>query len=687
MPSNHPFQQTEWPLEWSGKTTDHVQADIRDAIARGRAAIKKIEDLPPEEANFANTFLALEEASRLVQDPWSLVAHLDSVRDQPERRKAVRELLPEISAFSASIPLNPLLYARLRAAADRDWSSLDSEARRYAAETLRDFEDAGAEKEEETRRRLEAMDNEFADKTKTFSENVLDATNAYEKIVHDESRLAGLPASLKEAAREDALRKGYGSDKQPAYRFTLQIPSLLPVLRYVHEDGLRRELYEAFTAVGRREPHDNEPLIREILALRAEKASLLGRAGFPEWILSRRMARDPQTALAFIEDLHARTKPAFDREIDEILDCKARHGGNREEFLPWEAAYWTERLRHEKFAFEEEELRPYFPLPRVMEGLFHLVESLFGVRVREAENAPEAWHPDVRTWRLEDADSAKVLGYFYTDWYPREDKRGGAWMNPLLAGKRRENGQITPHIGLVAGNLTPPVGDQPALLTHRDVETLFHEFGHLLHHLLSEVSIPGLGGTNVAWDFVELPSQIMENWCWERESLDLFARHFESGEPLPEELFRKLIASRRFGAAQFQMRQLSFAKLDMELHLLGNPGKETDLDAFADKVLANSRPPFSVPAPNNLRSFSHLFADANGYAAGYYSYKWAEVLDADAFTRFQAEGLLNPFTGREFREAILARGNSAPPEDLFRDFMGRDPKPQALLERLGLAAE
>ncbi|NBD38136.1 MAG: M3 family peptidase, partial [Verrucomicrobia bacterium] len=436
---------------------------------------------------------------------------------------------------------------------------------------------------------------------------------------------------------------------------------------------------------GSHEPHDNEPLTREILSLRAEKAALLDRTNFPALVLSRRMAGDPKTALAFVDDLHERTKEAFDREMEEVLDCKARHGGNREEFFPWEIAYWTERLRREKFAFDEEELRPYFALPRVMEGLFHLSGKVFGVQVQKVEDAPAAWHPDVDTWCLRDARDDRVLGYFYTDWYPREDKRGGAWMNPLLSGQRLQGGTLSPHIGVIAGNLTPPVGNKPALLTHREVETLFHEFGHLLHHLLSEVSIPGLGGTNVAWDFVELPSQIMENWCWERESLDLFARHHETGDAIPGELFRKLIASRQFGAAQFQMRQLSFAKLDLELHLLGERGSSIDFDAFAEKLLADYRPPVTVLPKNNLRSFSHLFAGETGYASGYYSYKWAEVLDADAFTRFKTEGLLNAETGRAFREAVLARGNSAPPEDLFRAFMGRDPRPQALLARLGLS--
>lgn len=685
MIENASFRQTRWPLPWASLNAERVSPDMQAALQEARQRIADIENLPEGTESFHNTFLALEDASRLVGDPWSLINNLDSLRDSPELRKAIRQWLPEVSAFSSAIPLNPRLYQKLKAAAKRDAANRPDIEQRFISESLRDFEDAGANQDEPTRQRLAAIAGELADLTKTFSEHVLDSTNAFEKIVQDRQLLDGLPDSLIEAARLDALAKGHGSETAPAYRLTLQMPSFMPAMRYLHNNELRRELYLAFTRIGHYGDFENEDLVRRILALRREKATLLGQTNFPDWALARRMARDGNTALHFVEDLFTKTKPAFDREMRAVMDTKARHTGSPVEALePWELAYWTERLRKETFDFQEEELRPYFPLPSVMQGLFSLVEKLFAVRVEEDPDPnAQTWHPDVRVFKLTDAASGQHLGSFYTDWHPREDKRGGAWMNPLLAGQTHPDGTRDPHIGLIAGNLTPPVGDQPALLTHRDVETLFHEFGHLLHHLLSEVPIASLGGANVAWDFVELPSQIMENWCWERESLDLFARHYQTGQPIPEELFRKLIASRRFAAAQLQMRQLSFAKMDLALHLDFEESHK-DLDAFINTALQGYRPPFATAVPSNVRAFSHLFAHPTGYAAGYYSYKWAEVLDADAFSRFATEGLLNPQTGKDFRKAVLAAGNSQPPETLFHNFMHRQPDPNALLNRLGL---
>ncbi len=457
-------------------------------------------------------------------------------------------------------------------------------------------------------------------------------------------------------------------------------------MQFLHSDELRKELYEAFTRIAHYDKFENEPLIREIITLRNEKARLLGKEVFPDWVLSRRMAKTGARALEFVDDLFRKTKPAFDAENAELIAFKASETGNPPAPLnQWESAYWSEKLRRRKFDFDEEELRPYFPLPSVMAGMFTLVEKLFGIRVIEqTDPKPETWHPDVRYYAISDATSGRHIGSFYADWFPRESKRSGAWMSGLHTGKPLPEGILSPHLGLVAGNMTPQLGDKPSLLTHREVETIFHEFGHLLHHVLSEVKIRSLSGTNVAWDFVELPSQIMENWCWERESLDMFARHHETGDPIPEELFRKLVKARNFGAARFQMRQLFFGKMDLALHLKFDPEKDTDLDAFIESETEGYLPPVAIKYPSNIRSFEHLFAHSTGYASGYYSYKWAEVLDADAFTRFAKDGILNPETGLAFRKTILARGNSEQPEVLFRDFMGRDPDPLALLVRLGL---
>ncbi|KAF0094635.1 MAG: oligopeptidase A [Puniceicoccaceae bacterium 5H] len=686
----HPFLDDRLEIRWSQLTPERVQPDIELALKQAQAAVDTIAQRDPLTLTFENTFHALEAATEQLQHAWGLVSHLDSVRNSGALREAYNAMLPQVTAFFARIPLNDALYGTLKAyAQSKAAQELTPVKQRYIEETLADFRESGAELPAEKKERLEQIENELSRLTQKFSENDLDATNAYEKIVTDGSLLTGLPESAKEAARESALRKGHGTEEAPQWRFTLQAPSFMPALKYLDSDDLRQELYQAFAQVAAHGEHDNTPILREILQLRQEKAELLGKPHFADVVLERRMARHGKAALDFVEDLHRKTKPAFDQENDELEAFRAEQTNTPKRHLaPWEGAYWAEKLRRDRYDFDEEELRPYFPIARVVEGMFALVEKVFGVRIgeRTGVDKPEVWHEDVEFYDVIDAQTGVNLGSFYADWFPREDKRSGAWMNHLRTGERPPQGQWTPHLGLMAGNLTPPTGGKPALLTHRDVETIFHEFGHLLHHLLGEVEIKALNGTNVAWDFVELPSQMMENWCWERESLDLFARHYETGEPIPEGLFAKMKAARNFFAARFQMRQLSFGKMDLEMHL--NPGRflEGDLDAQLDEVLRDYLTPTEPRAAHIIRQFGHLFSNPTGYAAGYYSYKWAEVLDADAFTRFQKEGLMNPAVGRAFRENVLSKGNSDDPAVLFRNFMGRDPDPQALLKRLGLVA-
>jgi oligopeptidase A len=690
MVTSNPFLLDSINIPWRQLTAEKVVPAMKTAMASATDAISLIEKLALDEMTYASTFQALETALRSVGRPWSYINHLDSVNDHPELRKAVREVLPEVTRFFSEIHLNQKLYAQLRtyaglAAAEE----LDPVKKRFVKETLADFEDAGAAADEATRERLKAIASELAEKTKSFSEHVLDATNAYELIIEDAAELDGLPESLIEAARQNALAKGKGTEEAPAYRLTLQMPSYVPVIRFVHSDEIRRKMYTAFYNVAHEGEYENAGLISDIIRLRREQAELLGRPSFPDWILARRMAKSGAGALSFVEDLYGKTKAAFDDECRELEVFKAEKSGEPQAPLePWQIPYWSERLRKERYAFDEEEVRPYFPMESVMSGLFSLVEKIFGVTVQDiSEDSVETWHDEVRTYELYDKSSGQKLGRFFADWFPRESKRAGAWMNPLNSGApESETGPLLPHLGFVAGNMNPPLGGQPALLNHNEVETVFHEFGHLLHHLVSEIRVPSLSGADVAWDFVELPSQIMENWCWERESLDLFARHHETGEPIPEELLSKMKAARNFQAAIMQMRQLSFGKMDLELHLNFDPDGSEDLDTFIERVLEGYRPKVNTQFPTNVRSFQHLFSSAVGYASGYYSYKWAEVLDADAFTRFQKEGLLNEATGMAFREAILSKGNSQPADVLYRNFMGRDPDPEALLRRLGLAS-
>lgn len=458
-------------------------------------------------------------------------------------------------------------------------------------------------------------------------------------------------------------------------------------MTYLLDDSLRREMWEAAVRVGADGKYDNSSLIPKILALRAEKAALLGRAHFADLALERRMAKSGDRALAFIADLESRTKAPFATECRELEEFKAQKTGQpRAPLAPWELAFWSEKLRRERYDLDEEELRPYFPIDRVIAGLFQVAERVFRLRISEvSDGSVEVWHPDVKYYRLYDA-RGRHLGSFYTDWYPRESKRGGAWMNYLITGGPGPAGQRAPHLGLICGNMTPPDGQRPALLTHNEVETIFHEFGHLLHHLLGEVEIKSLNGVNVAWDFVELPSQIMENWCWERESLDLFARHYETGETIPDALFRKMVAAKNFRSASAMMRQLAFSKMDLILHMRAQEFAATgDIEAAAHALIADCLIPTTPPSPTIVKRFNHIFSDPVGYAAGYYSYKWAEVLDADAFTRFQEKGIFDPDVGSAFVEHILSKGNSVDPAELYRAFMGRDPDLGALLRRSGLA--
>ena len=687
MPVN-PLLDPSFRIRWSALEPALIEPGIDEALARAGEAVSAVE-AGVGEPTFANTFLALEQATEELGVAWGKVSHLQSVADGPALREAHNRVLPKVSAFYARIPLRPALWARLKAFAARPGAAeLGPVQRRFMDETVADFREAGADLDPERRARLEAIQTELSRLTQDYSEHVLDATNGWELIVTDEGRLAGLPAHAREAARASALAKGHGSPERPAWRFTLHWPSQEPVMTYAADDTLRREVWEAAVAVGSRAPHDNAPLIGRILALRAEKAGLLGRAHFADAVLARRMAGSGARALAFIDDMRERCRPSFLRECAELEAFAGVPGapGGPARLAPWQLAFQAERLRRDRHAFDEEQLRPYFPLDRVVSGLFELCGRLFGIRVAELPaGSAEVWSPDVRAYDVHD-EAGRHIGSFYADWHPRESKRGGAWMGALITGGPRPGGVRLPHLGYICGNLTPPQGGRPALLTHREVETVFHEFGHLLHHLLGEVEIRSLNGTAVAWDFVELPSQIMENWCWERESLDLFARHHETGEPIPGALFDRMTGARRFRSGCATMRQVALARLDLLLHTGAIPlGEGVDVEPALRAAIADSLVPTEPAAPTLVKRFTHLFSDPVGYAAGYYSYKWAEVLDADAFTRFRREGIFNGRVGREFAATILSRGNADDAARLFRDFMGRDPDPAALLERSGLA--
>jgi oligopeptidase A len=655
-------------------------------LANAQAAVDLIAGHDLGTLTYENTFLALEHATEELNVAWSKVTHLQSVADSPALRDAHNIMLPRVSAFYASIPLNAALWERLKSFADSsDAAAVSGVRRRFMEETVKDFRQAGADLPPEQRKRLEALQSELAQLTQKYSENVLDATNAWQLVVpeSDEGRLKGLPAHAKAGARRNAESKG-----SRGWRFTLHMPSQEPFMTYVEDDGLRQEMWTAATRVGAHEPHDNTALISRILRLRAEKAALLGKPHFAALTLERRMAKSGERALEFMSDLQRRAASAFAEETRELERFKAEQTGMTVAPLsPWEVTFWAEKLRRSRYDFDEEAMRPYFPMDAVIAGMFELVNRVFKLRVveRQVGGEIETWHPEVKFYDLFD-HGGRHLGSFYADWHPRESKRGGAWMNYLMTGATRNDGPRQPHLGLICGNMTPPAEGRPALLTHREVETIFHEFGHLLHHLLGEVEIKSLNGVNVAWDFVELPSQIMENWTWERDSLDLFARHHETHQPIPEPIFAKMIAAKNFRSATVTMRQVAFAKMDLLLHMQTERfADEADVEPKVRELIADCLVPTQPPAPTIVKRFTHIFSDPVGYAAGYYSYKWAEVLDADAFTRFKHEGIFSAKVGADFIACILSRGNSADPAELYRAFMGRDPDLNALLQRSGLA--
>jgi oligopeptidase A len=668
--SENPLLQIQFEIPFDRIHAAHIEPAIQELLRKSAANLEALA-ADPEPRTFTNTMLALERVTEGLDYAMSVVRHLEGVRTTPELRAAYNAVEPPVSEFYSRIPLHEGLWKQLHAfAATPEAARLTGTRRRFLTKTIDSFRRHGAELDASGKAQLAEIDVELSRLTTKFSENVLDSTNAFELIIVDEKQLAGLPATAVAAARQSAASKNV-----EGWRFTLQAPSFTPVMTYLDDRGIRERVYRAHSTRATSGALDNRGLVARILELRNAKAKLLGFADFADFVLYDRMAHTGARALEFLTAIEQKTRRHFERENRELTHFASA------EPAAWDIGYYAEKKRKALYDFDEEELRPYFSTERVVAGMFEIVKRLYGIEVIEKLGTP-VWHPDVKYYQICD-ENGQFLGGFYADWYPREDKRGGAWMDAFLTGVDAP-GHFEPHAGCVCGNMTAPVGDKPALLTHRDVETVFHEFGHLLHHALSRVEVKSLAGTAVAWDFVELPSQIMENWCWEREALDLLARHYESGAPIPGELFEKLKRARNFRSANDQMRQLGFGIVDLSLHTKYSPQRDGDATEYARAIIQN----FSaaeLPADHALvAGFTHLFGSAVGYGAGYYSYKWAEVLDADAFTRFRDLGIFSRTVGSEFREHILSKGDSEDPAELYRRFMGRDPDPNALLVRAGL---
>jgi oligopeptidase A len=668
---DNPLLSLSFDIPFDRIQPEHVEPAITKLIARAETALTDIEAAP---RTYATTLAALEQATEALEIAMSVVEHLENVATTPELRAAHDAVLPGVSAFWSSIPLREGLYrALVELAKSPEAAALDPTKKRLLDKTLADFRRHGAELAAADKERLKELDRELSLLTNKFAQNVLDATNAFELVIEDEARLSGLPESARIAARESAEAKG-----KTGYRFTLQAPSVQAVLTYADDPELRRVIWTEFNQRGAHGDYDNRALIARLLELRRAKADLLGFDHFADLVTDDRMAKSGRTAREFVEDLTRKTEAAFEREKIELAEFASSLGASLP-LPPWDVGYYVEKLRKARFELDEEELRAYFSAERALAGAFEVAERLYGVRFEKLEGVP-VWDPSVTTYAIRDEQGAE-LGVFHVDLYPRENKRGGAWMHGLVASVPPE-----PNLAVFCCNASPPSGGKPSLLLHRDVETLFHEFGHLLHHCLSRVPVRSLAGTRVAQDFVELPSQIMENWCSERDALRLFAAHYETGAPLPEILLERLRAARTFRAASLQMRQLGFAAVDLALHIDYRAERDGDVMDYGNRILQRYAASELPKDYGMLAGFLHLFSHPVGYAAGYYSYKWAEVLDADAFGRFKQEGIFSRAVGSAFRNSILSQGDAREPMQLFVEFMGREPDPQALLERQGLAA-
>ena len=620
----------------------------------------------------------LSDALDRLDRTWTQISHLNAVVNTPELRAAYNDNLPKVTAFYTDLGQDERLLARYRELAlSPGFADADPARRRVVDHALRDFRLSGAELAAEPKARFKAIEDELAKLSSRFADNLLDATNAYALYVDDASRLAGMPADAIAAARAAAQ-----ADAKPGWKLTLHMPSYLPVLQYADDRTLRQTLYRAYATRASEfgDPAwDNGPLVDRILALRAESATLLGCESYAEVSLVPKMARSPIEVLDFLHDLAARAKPYAERDMAELADF-ARDELALPELAAWDVAYASEKLRQARYSYSDQEVKQYFPEDRVLSGMFRVVETLYGVTVR-ASSAP-AWDPAVRFFEITDRAGAPV-GQFYLDLYARAGKRGGAWMDAAIK-RRRSNGHVQHPVAFLVCNFAAPVAGRPAMFTHREVTTLFHEFGHGLHLLLTRVDVPGASGLEgVEWDAVELPSQFMENFCWEWDVVVHMSEHVDTGEPLPESLFDRLLAAKNFQSGMQTVRQLEFALYDMRLHHDARRSISPLALAWAVRreVAVMPRPDYDRSLPHG---FSHIFA--GGYAAGYYSYKWAEVLAADAYGLFEEQGVLSEATGARFRDEILARGGSRPALDSFVAFRGRKPEISALLRHNGMLA-
>ena len=625
-----------------------------------------------------NLVTPLNEAGNHLERMWSPVSHMNAVVNTDELRKAYNANLPKLSDYHTEIGQNEVLYNAIKSIRETE-QDLNAAQLKDLDDSLLSFKLSGIGLPAEQKTRFKDLSQQLSQLNSKFSDNVLDATNAWSKHITDVQDLEGLPESALEMAAQTAQQRGL-----EGWVITLQFPSYIAVMTYANNRQLREELYQAYTTraseLGANPEWDNTQVMQDILQLRGEEAQLLGYATYADLSLATKMAENPQAVLSFLEDLAQRSKPFAEQEFAEIQAFAREHYG-LEQVKVWDVPYISEKIKQARFDFSEEDLKPYFPADRVIEGLFSLVQQLFGIHIQQVTEGVDLWHPDVRFYHVYDKQG-QLQAKFYLDLYARQHKRGGAWMSDFCGRFQRAEGLQIP-VAFMTCNSAAPVGDKPALFTHDEVVTLFHEFGHGLHHMLTQVDYPDIAGINgVEWDAVELPSQFMENWCWERSVLNRISGHWQTGEPIPDDLYNKMQAARHFQTAMATVRQLEFAIFDMRLHMDTQAAEAGRAQALLNEVRQQVA---VVPYPTFNRmanTFTHVFA--GGYAAGYYSYKWAEVLSADAFARFEEEGLFDAGVGEAFLQEVLQVGGSRPAMESFIAFRGRKPQVNALLRHSGL---
>lgn len=664
---------------------DQIERAITAHLDANLDAIKTLSQ--QASPNWSNLVEVLEELDDTLSKAWSPVSHLNSVMNSDELRAAYNACLPKLSAFSTEVGQNKDLQQAYQTIKDSpEFAQLSKAQQKAINNALRDFHLAGVDLSDDKKQRYGEVKSRLSELSSKFGENVLDATNKWQKLVTDKEQLAGIPEGSLAGFAQTAK-----AQNQDGYLLTLDFPCYLPVMTYCDNRELREEMYTAFsTRASDQGPHagefDNSANMTEILKLRHELANLLGFESYAHYSLASKMAESPEQVMGFLEDLAAKSKAQAEQEYAELKAfAQEQHGAQTLE--PWDVTYYGEKLKQARYSVSQEEIRPYLPAPKVLAGLFEVANRLFNVTIEEVTNASvengDLYHPDAQLFSI--SKDGQLVAQFYLDLYARAKKRGGAWMDECRVRRTKANGEQQIPVAYLVCNFTAPVGDQPALLTHDELTTLFHEFGHGIHHMLTKVNTAAVSGINgVAWDAVELPSQFLENWCWEPEALAFITGHVETGEPLPKDLLDKMLAAKHFQNAMMMMRQLEFSLFDFKMHLEYNPENPQPiqdlLNGVRDQVAVVKAPEFN----RFQHSFSHIFA--GGYSAGYYSYKWAEVLSADAFSRFEEEGIFNKETGASFFNEILSRGGEDDAGVLFESFRGRKPSVEPLLRHSGIKA-